>query len=73
MDPALVRKPLFGTQDLRMTPGDIKVTYSESQLLADPLQQVLSKWAFKFVERLGSYCLRAPRFLELRPSNLQPI
>jgi hypothetical protein len=32
---------------------EVKVTYSESQMLTDPLQLVLSKWAFKFVEKLG--------------------
>lgn len=76
MDSGLIRKPLFasyGNEEIRenlAADRQIKMTYTESQLLTDPLQQVLSKWAFKFVERFGLYCLKQPRFIELRPSYL---
>ena len=64
VDSSMIRKPLFsnyGADDVRdslLTEKQIKQTYTESQLLTDPLQQVLSKWAFKFVDRFGQYCLR---------------
>lgn len=71
VDSNMIRKPLFSSspshyqsygeeqQHLNLkTSKQVKLTYTESQLLTDPLQQVLSKWAFKFVERFGQFCLR---------------
>ena len=36
----------------------IKVALSEKELNADPIQKVLSFWAFCFVNRLGDKCVR---------------
>ncbi len=64
VDPALMKKPLFASyskeqmKETLQSDKEVKVTYTESQMLTDPLQLVLSKWAFKFVEKLGSCCSR---------------
>jgi len=48
----------------------IKLNLNEKDLNSDPLQKVLSFWAFCFVNRLGDKCVRQPRFIELRPAYL---
>ena len=48
----------------------IKLTLSEKELNGDPLQKVLSFWAFCFVNRMADKCQRQPRFIELRPAHL---
>jgi hypothetical protein len=43
---------------------------NEEDLTKDPLQLVLSFWAFSFVNKLGDKLTAQPRFVELRPSFL---
>jgi len=48
------------------------VMFEESDIQANQMEYILAKWAYDFNQKVGEkYCIRKPRFSELRPYYLK--